>query len=705
MYRELTATMTDTSFSQHAIILGDYLLSAPSPVSPQTAIALKYFLNFIKKDVLVTFATEALEIGKIPKKTKKDDIITLVLETANHQQLQAFFADNADTLALHPTQLEEILACSKTERKRWTDEERLPVLYYEDFRYGSYPVYDLVATVALINQVSQWREEHEAKKAKRRKQAAQVAKTTRQETRNQREAKLLQLQSDKQRWGDLAALFELAYWAVAAHQLSENYREKVKRAKTKGDEYYQIASELDNLKISAIALLAGSQYTTLNFHFDNDYPPDIVWHQQGWTAYFEANIGKNDLKGIYILVLKASGISEKALFLIPSHQQERYQLPLPENLVPQEVEHPQPSYTFWQNETPLEDGKLFTPKQVTAALNRCLGSQNLQQLEAHREEKFSQLAQAAKDNRAETLEEQRHTVTLFRKQFQQRLQNRKHYWLTHFPQLSRYFELAEFTRWVSRAAKSLQEHNLFQRADHFYHLKNCAIAILNTCPLAKLTFYRPEYPDYGYYDYYEDHFVVQIKDYYSLFSTEIIVPDSSDPDDCFQFHTPYTIGKSIFPPVEDLEQVKHLEKEGRFRFGHPLTELEQLIFNPEEIEEKISALTKQFSAEEIHQRRQEKFSAIAKETREKRQRIKDLEAMEVFLTEGEETEMIAYFYEIAVTKGLRKSKALNWVRNQLKSFATCSENLQNYPEFSKSYFNKACKKRWSNQNLRNRLFK
>lgn len=703
--------MTETNFTKYAIIIGDYFSPSPSQdqrnelTSHNLEEALKYFLNFVNKDVLINFATAELGITKIPKKTKKDEVITLVIATADYQNLKAFFTDNADSFALHPIQLEEILACSKTERRRWTDEERLPVLYYEDFKYGVYPVYDLVTTVALKNQVSQWRKEHEEKKAKRRKEAAQVAKKNRQQTQTQREERLLQLQSDKKRWGNLAEIFELAYWAVVADQLGASYREKVKRAKTKGEEYYQIAEELESLKVGAIALLTASNYTTLNFHFYGDYPPDVVWHQQGWTAYFEAEMGKNDLEGLYICELKVEEISERALFLIPSRQQERYQLPYPEKLVPQELETPQPSYIFWREETPITDGNLFTPKQVKEAINRCLTSKELQQLEANREQKFAKLAQLAKENSAESLEEQCNTVALFRKQFQQRLQKRKHYWLAHFPQLYRYFELAEWTRWVSRGAKSLQEHNLSELSDHFYQLKNRAIAILNTCPLAKLTFYRPQYPDYGYYDHYQDHFVVQIPDYYSLFSTEIIVPDSSDPDDCFRFHTPYTIGKTIFPEIQNLEQVKQVEKEGKFRFGHPLTELELLIFNPEQIEENILEATKQFSNEEVINRRQKRFSEIAKETQEKRQRIKELETMEVFLTEGNEAEIIADLYDSAIAQGLKKSKALNWVRKQLTSFATCSEKLQNYPEFSQSYFNKACKKRWSNTNLRNRLFK
>ena len=604
--------MTETNFTQYAVILGEYLLQSPSQTTNVEA-SLKYFLNLINKEVLIHFATEQLGIAKIPKKTKKDEIINLVIKTADYQSLKEFFSENTDSFALHPTQLEAILACSKTERRRWTEEERLPILYYDEFKYGVYPVYDLVGTVALRDQVSQWRQEYEQKKSQRRKEAAKVAKTSRQQSNKQREEKLLKLELDKKYWGNFAELFELAYWVVVGHQLSELYRDKAKRAKTKGQKYSQTAQELERLKESAIALLACSNYTTLNFHFSGDYPPDIVWHQQGWTAYFEAETGKNNLKGFYICELKVPTISERALFLIPSHKQEHYGLPFPENLVPKEIDNPQASYTFWREDTPIEDGKFFTPKQVKEAINRCLATQNLAKLEANREQKFAHLAQIAKDNRAEILEEQRYTATLFRKQFQQRLQQRKHYWLTHFPQLSRYFELAELTRWVSRGAKSLQEHNLSESANKFYQLKNRAIAILNTCPLAKLNFYRPQYPDYGYYDHYEDQFIVQVKDYYALFSTEIIVPNSSHADDCFQFHTPYTIGKNIFPPIKNLEQVNHVEKQGRFRFGHPLTNLELLIFNPEEIENQILGLLNQFSAEEIHYRRQEKFSDIAQE--------------------------------------------------------------------------------------------
>ncbi len=693
--------MTETVFAQYAIQVGRYLLYQLDLADREPLV---YFLRFLNKETLMQFAKEKLEITNIPKKTKKDEIIDCILDAINRQQLWQLFEKNSVTFGLHPTQLEEILACTKTERKRWTEADYLPVLCYETFKYGIYPVYDLLGTIAIINQVETWREQDRSQKQQRRQQAAQVANQTRRQREEQRQEKFLFLETAKENWGEFADVFELAYWTVVAHQVSLQYQEKVKRSKSKGGQYQAIVDELENLKASAIALLVNSQGSSLHFHFTEDYPPDVVWHQQGWSAYCETAKGQYLGKGFYLCELAVSDISETALFVIPSHQQKRYSLPLPEDVIVKEIECPKTQFKFWWNDQLMDDGQLFTPKQVTKAMNRCLADPKLEKLKDHREQKFSQLAEAAQRDRAEILEQQRQTVSLFREKFEKALQARKVHWLTHFPQWSGYFELAEFTRWASRAAKSLQEHGLWQKSQRFYHLKNSAIAILNTCPIAKLTFYRPDKPDYGYYDPYQDNFVSQVEDYYSLFSTEIMVPDSSEPEDCFQFHTPYTIGKTMFPPLGDIEHVKHLEKEGQFRFGDPLTELELLIFTPEQIEEKLLALINQFDAEEIAKRRQERFSEIAKETREKRKRIQALQQMEVFLVEGDENEMIFKLYHRANAKGFKKSKALNWVRKQLKSMATCSQQLQNYPEFSKHYFDKACKRKWGNSKLKQKLF-
>jgi len=693
--------MTETVFAQFSIQVGQYLLYQ-SNLDDREPLA--YFLRFLNKETLVRFAKEKLAISKIFKKTKKDEIIKIIIDGSNREQLWQLFEKHAVTFGLHPTQLEAILNCTKTERKRWTEADWLPVLCYKRFQYGLYPVYDWIATIALINQVETWRESDRKQQYGRRKQAAQIANQTRQKRKQKYQEIVSCLESARENWKELADVFELAYWTVVADQLSQSYQDKVKRAKTKGQDYQAVVDELEALKSSAIALLIGSPSVSLHFHFTEDYPPDVVWHQKGWSAYFEAEKGNDHYQGFYVCHLNLSQISERALFVIPSHHQKRYNLPLPEDILPIEMASPQPQFKFWWHDKLIKEGELLTPKQIKTPMNRCLASPTLQQLTETREQKLSALAEAAKRDRAEMVEQQKQTVYLFREQFKNRFQTRKAHWLKHFPQWCYYFELAEFTRWASRAAKSLKQHQLSERSQRFYDLKNCAIAILNSCPIAKLTFYRPDKPDYGYVDPDQDHFVPQIEDYYSLFSTEIIVPNSSEPEDCFQFHTPYRIGKTMFPPIGDMEHVNHIEQQGQFRFGHPLNNLEQLIFTPEQIEEKLLGLINQFNSEEITKRRQQRFKQIAKETHEKHQRIKALEQMEVFLVEGNETEIIRYLYNRAIRQGLTRKKALNWIRNQLKSRATCSQNLQQYPEFSNYYFNKACQRKWGNSKLKQKLF-
>ena len=45
-----------------------------------------------------------------------------------------FFEVFAFELAVPPWELEKLLGCTTTERKRWTEEKRLPVLGYGNFR-------------------------------------------------------------------------------------------------------------------------------------------------------------------------------------------------------------------------------------------------------------------------------------------------------------------------------------------------------------------------------------------------------------------------------------------------------------------------------------------------------------------------------------------------------------------------------------------
>jgi hypothetical protein len=101
-----------------------------------------------------------------------------------------FFEVFAFELAVPPWELETLLGCTTTERKRWTEEKKLPVLGYGSFRKAGssheYAVYDRRVILTLTSSdVELWRSEHQALVRERRKAAAQAAAATRKAKRNE----------------------------------------------------------------------------------------------------------------------------------------------------------------------------------------------------------------------------------------------------------------------------------------------------------------------------------------------------------------------------------------------------------------------------------------------------------------------------------------------------------------------------------------
>ena len=87
-------------------------------------------------------------------------------------------------LAVPPWELETLLGCTTTERKRWTEEQKLPVPGYGSFRKAgsdhAYAVYGRRAILTLTSSdIELWRSEHQALVRERRKAAAQAAAVSR----------------------------------------------------------------------------------------------------------------------------------------------------------------------------------------------------------------------------------------------------------------------------------------------------------------------------------------------------------------------------------------------------------------------------------------------------------------------------------------------------------------------------------------------
>lgn len=206
----------------------------------------------------------------------------------------------------------------------------------------------------------------------------------------------------------------------------------------------------------------------------------------------------------------------------------------------------------------------------------------------------------------------------FKKKFKEKLVE----WHKINLQMGATFELAYWTMWVSRWAKeyhskalnpnSRKKQEYFEKEEMFYQLKNTAIFYLLKSEYKKVGFYEPEYPHKISVKYCNKHYskfnkvnadidcfndyiptwqfahnhLEEIKsctkcdciiqeNYYSLFYLSI---QNTQINYNFSFHTPYEIGKSIFPNINDLDKVEHQEQEGIFRFGRTLFEDEKVIY-------------------------------------------------------------------------------------------------------------------------------
>src|SRR6266700_3081457 len=99
-----------------------------------------------------------------------------------------FFEVFKRELAVPPWECETLLECTPTERKRWTEEGKLPVLDQRSFRKAGsrmeYPVFDRRVILGLPRaELDLWREEHQAIVKEHRRAGARAAAARRKATR------------------------------------------------------------------------------------------------------------------------------------------------------------------------------------------------------------------------------------------------------------------------------------------------------------------------------------------------------------------------------------------------------------------------------------------------------------------------------------------------------------------------------------------
>jgi hypothetical protein len=179
-------------------------------------------------------------------------------------------------LAVGPNELEELLHCSRAERKLWTKEGKIPVLEYRTFRIAGkeqqYPVYDR-RIVRAISQgdVLEWRAAQKALAMEHRKAGRRRAAESKKVHQKMRQEFHAFLQARIDEWRErgsveIAAVFQLAYWAaVASHWAKEN-RIKALQGTARAAIYTMLCDTWYGRKNEAVYVLFQTPYAQLSFY-------------------------------------------------------------------------------------------------------------------------------------------------------------------------------------------------------------------------------------------------------------------------------------------------------------------------------------------------------------------------------------------------------------------------------------------------------
>ncbi len=153
---------------------------ATYPELPETVALPKDWPGLLSKEQLGAFLT-FLKLPASSREIKANLVQHLSTHLEKDKSVKPLlFEIFALEFAVPPWELEGMIGCTTTERKRWTEEGRLPVLGHGSFRKGGsdheYALYDRRVILNLTSSdIEQWRAEHQAAVRERRKAATQAA--------------------------------------------------------------------------------------------------------------------------------------------------------------------------------------------------------------------------------------------------------------------------------------------------------------------------------------------------------------------------------------------------------------------------------------------------------------------------------------------------------------------------------------------------
>jgi hypothetical protein len=190
-------------------------------------------------------------------------------------------------LAVGPSELERMLQCTPSERRRWVEQGKIPVLALRGFqkagRVRDYAVHDRRVVEAIDREmIALWRLEHQREVILHRQLGGKISSARRQARVRVREQLLQRFSGYNAEWDeadspDLLAVLRLCYWLLWACSMVNVYVWKAQSGRKYLQEYIQQRDLWVQRKCGALQALARTAYSRLAFFYPAELDQYEIW--------------------------------------------------------------------------------------------------------------------------------------------------------------------------------------------------------------------------------------------------------------------------------------------------------------------------------------------------------------------------------------------------------------------------------------------
>jgi len=220
----------------------------------------------------------------LPTRTveRKDTLITQLVEIlqTDASTKARFFEVFVEETAVEPWELEQLLGCTISERKRWVSAGKLVPFASRRVRKSGrdliYPIFDRRDIANLTPEtIASFREEHASLVALRRKTGARTAQESKVKYAEARKLALQEIEDALGEWTrlgspELAAVLHLAFWTQMASRWAKENQVKSLHATKYGALYRQRMDEWYQRKDEALRILVCSSYARISYYQPED---------------------------------------------------------------------------------------------------------------------------------------------------------------------------------------------------------------------------------------------------------------------------------------------------------------------------------------------------------------------------------------------------------------------------------------------------